>query len=460
MGGPGMASAPLLDTVELLRRLIQNQCVNDGSVDSGQEVRNADLLEGFLGGVGLQFRRFEPAPGRVSLLARLQGSDPSAPTLLLVGHTDVVPATASDWRHDPFGGEIIDGEIWGRGALDMLSSTATMAAAIRELARRPRPSVGDVLFLAEADEESAGTWGAKWIAEHEPEALRADYALTEAAGYRLPLPTRDGAIPIQVAIGERGLHWCRLTIRGRGGHGSEIVGARNATVIAAEVVRRLMAGQPPAVLGDAWHAFVAALDPPPELASAWLDPDRVTGQLAALGAPMSTALHIITHTTIMPTTLRSGTKVNVVPDRAELELDIRTLPGHGSEEVRGFIHDALGDLADAVELAFLVEDPASTSPVSSPLFEAVGRTIERLVPGSRPVPSLFLGGATDARFLRRLGVTAYGAGLFSDRIPLGDMFRMVHGVDERIDTDSLGLLTAFWAGVADALPWLPFRPRG
>ncbi len=446
----GTRSEALVDEATgLLQGLIRNRCVNDGSVESGQEIRNADLLEGFLRTDRLVFRRFEPAPGRVSLLARLEGSDPSAPRLLLLGHTDVVPATPSAWRRDPFGGELVDGEVWGRGAADMLSSTATMAVALRELARRA-PMRGTLLFLAEADEEAGGALGAGWITQHEPDAVRADYVLTEA-GFRLPLPARDGAPLVQVATGERGLCWCRLRVTARGGHGSMPFGCDNATVKIAEFVRRLVANPPPAVLGGDWRAFVEAVDPVPEIAATWHDVETFERGLAAPGALMPGPLHNITHTTITPTVLRSGTKVNVVPNLAELDLDVRMLPGHSADDVRAFIRHALGDLADEIRIDIITEDPASASAVDTPLFRTVRGVVADLVPGSRVVPSLFLFGSSDARFFRRLGATAYGAALMSDRIPFGELARMLHGIDERMDLESLRLMAAFWIGVPERM---------
>ncbi|MEY2974780.1 MAG: hypothetical protein RIR49_1200, partial [Actinomycetota bacterium] len=164
-------------TVELLQAMIRNACVNDGTPESGQEVRNADTLTALLEGVGLEVERFTAAPGRTSVVARIEGSDPDAPSLCLMGHTDVVPVNPDGWSRDPFGGELVNGEVWGRGAVDMLNLTASMAVAFRHLADtgfRPR---GDLIFLGVADEESGSAYGARWLADHHPDAIRADYVL-------------------------------------------------------------------------------------------------------------------------------------------------------------------------------------------------------------------------------------------------------------------------------------------
>ena len=159
-------------TVELLQVMIRNECVNDGTVDSGHESRNADALAAVVAGPSVDIERFEPVPGRASIVGRIAGSDPEAPSLCLMGHTDVVPVRADGWRHDPFGGEIIDGEVWGRGAVDMLNLTASMAVAFRQLADdaaagRFRPT-GDLIFFGVADEESGSAQGARWMADHPP----------------------------------------------------------------------------------------------------------------------------------------------------------------------------------------------------------------------------------------------------------------------------------------------------
>ena len=170
------------EVTDLLQRLIRNGCINDGTPGSGQETRNADLLASHLHGCGLEMETFEPEAGRTSLLARLEGTDPSAPTLMLMGHTDVVPVDVDGWQRDPLGGELVDGVVWGRGAIDMLNLTAAMAVATRRLATSGRRPRGSLFFLAVADEEAGGALGAGWLAEHATDAIRCDYVITENGG--------------------------------------------------------------------------------------------------------------------------------------------------------------------------------------------------------------------------------------------------------------------------------------
>ena len=176
------ADARGAETTELLQTLIRNACVNEGTEESGQETRNADTIQTFLEGAGLDVERFDSAPGRTNLVTRIEGSDPNAPSLCLDGHTDVVPVNESGWDRDPFGGELVDGEVWGRGAVDMLNLTASMAVVMRALAKDGFRPKGDLVFLAVADEEAGSAYGARWMAEHHPDLITTDYALSENGG--------------------------------------------------------------------------------------------------------------------------------------------------------------------------------------------------------------------------------------------------------------------------------------
>jgi acetylornithine deacetylase/succinyl-diaminopimelate desuccinylase-like protein len=441
-------SEPVDEAAELLRQLIRNACVNDGTPASGQEVRNADLLAAYLGTAGLDVERYEAAPGRDNLIARIEGSDPAAPSLTLMGHLDVVPVNPDGWRRDPFGGELVDGEIWGRGAVDMLCLTASMAVAFRRLADagfRPR---GTLAYLGVADEEALGTHGARWMLEHHADAVRTDNVVTEFGGSAMPLPSTTGPkLPIMVA--EKGTFWCRLVVRGTPGHGSLPFRADNALVKAAEVVRRIAEVRSDARIHDAWRGFVERADLPPDLAAALLDP----GGLQALveshpDASLARMIHACTHTTFAPTMAHGGVKTNVIPDRVELQLDVRTLPGERGEDTRAMLEAAIGpDLLPSVDIAEIAVDESTASPQDTPLFDSIARATGALMPGATAVPFIIMG-ATDSRFFRRAGATAYGAGLFSDRITFADFAAMFHGDDERVDLESLRLQTALWDLVA------------
>jgi len=435
------------EVTDLLQQLIRNACVNDGRPESGQERKSVDLLQSYLEGSGADLQRYESSPGRASLVARLEGSDPRAPSLLLMGHTDVVPANADRWRRDPFAGELVEGEVWGRGAVDMLNETASQAVAFRQLAEEGFRPKGTLIYFAVPDEEALGTYGAKWMVDHELDAVRADYVITESGGFRMPLPSTTG-VKLPVMVGEKGTYWCRIRVKGTPGHGSMPLRTDNALVKAAEVVRRIAAYQPETNVIDAWKAFVQRADLPPDLAQMLLDPERIA-QFAATFPDVGLArmVHACTHTTFAPTVMHAGVKTNVIPDTVDLDVDIRTLPGQSEQDVRAMLDQALGDLKDAVEISAASNDPATASAVETPLWDSLQAVTEKLVPGSTTIPFIIVG-ATDARFFRRAGMTAYGAGLFSDRISFAEFASMFHGDNERIDQESLRLSTELWLALA------------
>jgi acetylornithine deacetylase/succinyl-diaminopimelate desuccinylase-like protein len=435
------------ESVDLLSQLIRNQCVNDGDPDSGFESRSADTLAQFLGDSGLDIERVEARPGRESVLARIEGSDPTAPTLLLMGHTDVVPANDDGWRRDPFGAELVDGELWGRGAVDMLNLTATMAVAFRNLARSGFTPKGTLVYLGVADEENLGTWGAQHVLEHEHDHVMADYVVTEAGGFQIP--SAEGP-RLPVIVGEKGSYWCRISVRGTPGHASQPFRTDNALVTAAEVVRRLAEYRPPTMIHDTWRRFIEGVDFGPEWNAKLTDEATLYDFCNELPIGLARQAHACTHTSFAPTIAHGGTKTNVIPDLVEIEVDIRTLPGQKAKDVRALLDDALGDLASHVEVTPFDENESTSSPADTPMWDAMARVSSRLVQGSSLVPFLTVG-ATDARFFRRAGSVAYGFGLFSRRLSFEDYASMFHGNDERVDVESLVLSTQLWEALAHDL---------
>ncbi len=439
------------EVTELLRQMILNACVNDGTAGSGHEHRNAEVLSAVLDVPGIDLETYEPLSGRNSVVARVEGRSAGSPSLLLLGHTDVVPANADDWQRDPFGAELVDGEVWGRGAVDMLNLTSSMAVALRHLARDGFRPDGDLLFIGVADEEGLGTHGAQWLTEQVPEHVRADFVITEAGGFPMVGPGGESDVRLPVITGEKGAWWCTLTVRGTPGHASQPLRTDNALVKAAEVVRRLAEHRLPAEIHEAWRRFVNGIGLPKDISEELLDPERVESfceSFPALG--LARQAHACTHTTIAPTMMTAGTKVNVIPDRVQLQVDIRVLPGWGKPEVEQMLAEALGELASDVDVVWHSEDPATTSPADTPLWDVLERISRHAYPEARCVPFLTVG-ATDARFFRRLGSVAYGFGLFSRRLTFEDYATMFHGIDERVDVDSLGLSAQLWYGVAQDL---------
>lgn len=432
------------EVVELLQSLIRNRCVNDGTASSGGERASAELLSTVLGDRADQ-QLFEPVPDRASLVARLDGSDPTAPSLCYLAHTDVVPVNEQRWRRDPFGGELVDGEVWGRGAVDMLNLTASMALAFARLERSGFAPRGTLVFAAVADEEATGSAGAAWLVEHAGDAVRTDYLLTEFGGMPLEMP---GGKLLPVPVAEKGSCWCRLRVHGNPGHASQPLRTDNALVTAAEVVQRLASARVAPEIHEGWRSFVEAAGMPPDMTAALLDPAAVDAMVEAMpDVAMARQAHACTHTTVAPTILHGGTKLNVIPDTVEIDVDIRTMPGWTEERVRTLIGDVLGELAPKVEIVEMHDDAATASSADTPLWAAMERLAARFHPDGRLVPVLE-GGATDARFFRRKGVPSYGFGMFSQNLGFEQFSAMFHGDDERIDVESLAWSAAAFEQLA------------
>lgn len=435
------------ETTDLLQTLIRNGCVNEGTLESGNEVRSVDTLVSYMEGAGLDFQRYEPQPGRGSVIARIEGRNPDAPSLMLMGHLDVVPVNPDGWERDPFGGELVDDIVWGRGAVDMLNTTSSMAVAFKHLAKSGFTPEGTLIFLGVADEEALGTWGAKWLTENQPDDVRCDYVITEFGGARLPLPTPTPRVILPVA--EKGTYWCKLVVRGTPGHGSMPYKSDNALVKASEIVRRLAAYQPKTDLTDVFKAFVDGMGFDESMTKILLDPDALDALIdGSEDIGLARMIHASTHTTFSPNVMHGGVKTNVIPDTVEIEVDIRTLPGYVGDDIRAQLKEALGDLYDTVEIAAFSDDPSTASPIDTPLYSTLIDVTQKLT-GATPVPYMIVG-ATDARFFRRMGITSYGYGALSERIPFDQFARMFHGDNERVDVESLRLATELWIATAES----------
>ena len=439
------------ETQELLVQLIKNKCVNDGTVTSGQEHKNSDLLESFIETPGIKVDTFESEPGRKSLVARIEGTNPEAPSLCLMGHTDVVPVTPDGWKHDPFGGELIDGEIWGRGAIDMLNLTASMAVAFRQIAQSDTKPVGDLVYFAVADEEAGGTYGAKYAVENHWDLIAADCVLTEYGGIQ---STNETGSYVLVNAGEKGVDWRRLTIKGKPGHGSRPYGADNALIKAAEVVRRLSSYSPNPVLSEQWKRRIDSLELPAELRNRLNSEAALNEALADLPAGDGAFLHACSHTTFSPNVIHGGTKTNTICDHVELHVDIRCLPGETSQDVDSHLKMALGNLYEDVVVEKFLATPddielGSSSDVKGKLWDSLEMAVRKAEPEAQIVPGLITGG-TDARFYRKMGSQVLGAGLLNKSVDTSEFYSRFHGNNERIDLQSLDLATQLWLDIVDS----------
>jgi acetylornithine deacetylase/succinyl-diaminopimelate desuccinylase-like protein len=249
-----------------------------------------------------------------------------------------------------------------------------------------------------------------------------------------------------VLVGEKGTYWSKLHVHGTPSHGSQPFGTDNALVTAAECVRRIAEYRPEPQIHDTWKRFVEGMHLDPDLSAMLLDRGAIDGAIAGLPVRTARAYHACTHTTFAPTVAHGGSKTNVIPDRVVVEVDIRTLPGQTGADARAMLREALGDLADVVDIES-DDNPPTASPIDTPLWDSLARVTSRLCEGSALVPSLMAGG-TDNRFFRRAGSVGYGFGLFSRRLAYEDYTTMWHGSDERVDVESLRLSTHLWEEVA------------
>ncbi len=434
-------SIPTGEVADLLISLIQNECVNDGTPDSGHEYRSVATLQEYFGAEGIVV---EPHPKRQSLVYRVPGKDPEAPRLLLIPHLDVVPADPAQWTQPPFAGEIFDGFVWGRGALDMLNVTAAMAAVFKRYSTgEAEPLPGDLVFAGVADEEGGGHHGAVHLVEERWDLVACDYLLTEVASP--PFRSGDEAI-IPVTVAEKGPVWRRLRTSGVPGHGSQPYGRRNALVPLAEAMGRLGSETLPILISEEWRTFVASLPVDESLRADLVDPDRLDetiDTIAVTDPPFARWVHACTHMTMSPTIVQSGAKTNVVPHEGHGEVDIRLLPGQDETTLDDHLRKVLGpSLYDEIEIEPIIDSPANGSEAEGPLWEAIADAAERVTGTRKLIPSI-TPVTTDARFFRARGIPAYGVGWFDDRMSFGEMLSAFHGIDERVSVDSVGMTANF-----------------
>jgi acetylornithine deacetylase/succinyl-diaminopimelate desuccinylase-like protein len=435
--------------VEHLRQLIRIRSINPPDPPGG-ELQAATYLASVLGDAGLAPEIVEPYPGRGSVHARIRGDGTGGDPLLLLAHLDVVPAPSEGWTHDPFGGDVADGYVYGRGAVDMKGSIAMQLAVIRLLAEEARaagrdpatdPVPGltrDVMITVTADEEAGGLEGVGWLVDNRPDWLRAAGALTECGGVSVTVADRR-IYPIQVA--EKGFAVYRVLVRGTSGHGS-MPRPENAAVRAAEVIRRLAVPGEPRMTAVMERFLEAAADAlpaePARLLRTIAHPDIRLSEAAidTLCDPTyGRAVRALLRDTISPNIVQAGVKYNVIPGEAELFIDCRVLPGTTEEQMQAEVIRRLGDLADVCEVDLVIFGEPVESPVDTDLYRLLEDTIVAHDPEAAPVPGI-VPFATDAKHTTMLGVPTYG---FSPlRLEAGEVFLdRFHGVDERV---SLGAL--------------------
>ncbi len=422
---PSLAGAQA-EVAELLSDLIRIDTTNTGATSSSAgERRAAEWVAGKLDEVGIGSQIFESEPGRASLVARIEGTDPSRPPLLIHGHLDVVPADPAEWSVHPFSGDERDGYVWGRGAVDMKDMDAMVLALVRDWARTGTRPPRDIVLAFVADEEAGGTLGARWIVDEHPE-LFADCseAISEVGGFSITV--RDDLRLYLVQTAEKGLAWMRLTAAGKPGHGS-FVHDDNAVTRLAQAVARIGSHRFPTVLTPPMRAFLDAVSDAYGVDIDLDDPEAALGRLGSISRMIGAALR----NTANPTMLTAGYKANVVPGTAEATVDGRFLHGQAEEFER-----QLAVLAgEGIRRDWIVHDQAVETTFDGPLVEQMVTALKAEDDGARPVPFTMSGG-TDAKSFERLGIRCFG---FSPlRLPPDlDFAALFHGIDERVPVESL-----------------------
>ena len=431
-----MATVSLRDEVtELLQELIRVDTTNP----PGNETAAAEVLHAYLEDSGAEVELYARIPARANLVARIPGRS-DGPTLLFLSHTDVVLADAAEWTADPFGGELRSGEVWGRGALDMKGQVAASAVAIASLAREGFEPAGDIIFAATADEEVGAGFGAQWLCETHPDAVRCDYLINEGSGERLEL----GGKPFYMcSVAEKMSAPFRLRVRGRSGHASMPGIADNALVKAAPLITALGEYVPEQHLTPEVEALLEAVtgDRPASPAEA-LERAREIGEFFAEMVEPLLSL------TLAPTMITASQKRNVIPAVCDVVVDSRLLPETTTAEQHAIVRSVLGD--GDYELEELEAHGGTRSPIESPLWDAVADWVSDVEPGAKPAP-ICVAGFTDSHWFREaFGTVAYG--FFPSRaMPAELAARLIHSADERIPGEDLELGVSFMRHAAQAM---------
>jgi acetylornithine deacetylase/succinyl-diaminopimelate desuccinylase-like protein len=421
-------------TADLLTRLVRIDTVNP----PGNERPAQELLAGLLADAGFAVRLVGRTEERPNLVARLRGAQ-DGPVLCLLSHVDTVLADPSEWRRDPWSGEVADGELWGRGAVDMKSQTAAEVVAALSLAHEGwRPARGDLLIVVTADEETGGDEGAVWLCENHPDLVRCDELLNEGGG--AVLPYGDERLH-GVCVAEKGVFRFTLTAAGLAGHASMPGLGDNALVKLAPLLQRIAERPVAWAPTDAPRRLLDALG-----LDAGGDPGAAVAALRERDPRLAIPVEAMLGVTMTPTRAFASDKVNVIPSRAQLKVDCRTPPGMGREEAERLIRSALGDL-DGVALDFDEEVIGNGSPVDTELMAFIGDWVAEHDPGSRVVPYV-LPAFTDSRTFRAAFPDCVAYGFFPHRhMTVHETNALMHAKDERIDVRDLGFAARFFRDV-------------
>ncbi len=410
------------EVTDLLQRLIRVDTTNP----PGNETAAAELLRDYLEANGVACELIAKVPERANLVARIPGGD--GPSLLFLGHTDVVLADPAEWSVPPFSGELKDGMVWGRGALDMKSEVAANAVAIASLAREGFKPSGDLIFAATADEEAGDGFGLEWLCEAHPDAVRCDFAINEGGGDRIEL--EDGRPLYLPTVAEKMTAPFRLTVRGRSGHASMPGIADNALVKSTALIERIAAYRPEPQIGPEVERLLEAVLG--EVPTA----NEAVERMARLSPVAAALLDALLGPTFSPTIISASQKRNVIPALCEIEVDCRLLPGQHPEHVEPMIRAVLGSDVD-YELEWIEARGGTRSPLDTPLWQALEEWVAEVEPAAAVAP-LACVGFTDSHWLREaFGTVAYGFFPSTGELPPEVAASLVHSADERIPVADL-----------------------
>ncbi|TAP27266.1 M20/M25/M40 family metallo-hydrolase [Arthrobacter sp. S41] len=412
------------EAIDICRDLIRIDTTNFGGNKGAGELEAAQYVVRRFEAVGLEAKIYESVPGRANVVLRIPGTDSTLPALIVHGHLDVVPAIAEDWSVDPFGAEIIDSMIWGRGAVDMKNMDAMIIAAILHLHRENLTPRRDLIIAFFADEEAGGDYGAGWMVKNHPDLFAgAEEAISEVGGFSVDINGRR-AYMLQTA--EKGIAWLKLTAQGMAGHGSQI-NADNAVTSLAAAVHRIGEYQWPL---SYTKTTTSLMEQVAELTGLEFDPANPQPLLEAMGN-VSRFVGATLQNTANPSALQAGYKHNVIPGQAEALIDCRTLPEE-HEATLATLRELAGD---RVELSMVHEQDSLEVPFAGNLVDSMVKSLLDEDPEAIVLPYMLSGG-TDNKWLATLGITGYGFAPLQ-LPPELDFTGMFHGVDERVPVDSI-----------------------
>jgi acetylornithine deacetylase/succinyl-diaminopimelate desuccinylase-like protein len=426
------------ETTDVLQRLVRFNTVNP----PGNERPAIEYLERYLSDAGFRTQLLSASDERPNLVADLDGVS-DGPALCFLAHVDTVLADPSEWTHDPWSGDLADGYLWGRGALDMKSQVAAEAVAGATLARQGwRPARGRLKLVLVADEETGGDLGAQWLTSNHPDEVRCDYLLNEGGGEVFEY---GGRRRYGVCCGEKGIFRFTITALGAAGHASLPRTGDNALLKLGPVLARL-ADQP--------ASFEVTEAPAALLADLGEDPAHPAQALQRIGATdpaLVTIVEPMLGVTLTPTMARASEKINVIPSRAQLKVDCRVPPGLGEAAARRRISEVLGEDSTHLRIEFTETVTGNSSAIDSPLMDAIDRWVRANDQGSSSVP-VILPGFSDSRWFRDAFPDCIAYGFFPQRhMTLLEAAPLVHNADERIDVRDLGFAARFYTDVAREL---------